>query len=146
MARDPIPTWYFALVVVRDGDRFLLVKERKHGQGWYLPAGRVEADERLVQGAIRETLEESGVQVALDGILKIQHTPRGGTARVRVIFAAHPVGGQAGPTEDSLDAGWFTRAEAGGLRLRGREVLDWLELAEMSDALAPLSLLGTEGA
>jgi len=39
MSRDPIPTWCFALVVVRLGERWLLVHERKHGQGWYLPNG-----------------------------------------------------------------------------------------------------------
>jgi len=41
MPREPIQTWYFALVVVRLQHRFLLVHERKHGQKWYLPAGRV---------------------------------------------------------------------------------------------------------
>ena len=41
MARTPIPTWCFAIVVVRRGDQFLLVQERSHGQPWYLPAGRV---------------------------------------------------------------------------------------------------------
>ena len=34
MPRNPIPTWFFALVVVRKGERFLLVHEAKHGQGW----------------------------------------------------------------------------------------------------------------
>ena len=33
------------MAVVRLGRRFLVVRERKHGQGWYLPAGRVEAGE-----------------------------------------------------------------------------------------------------
>ena len=41
MPRDPIPTWFFAPVVVRQGDRFLLVHEAKHEQGWCVPAGRV---------------------------------------------------------------------------------------------------------
>ena len=47
MSRTPSATWFFALVVVRRGDRFLLVHERKHGQTWYLPAGRVEPGETL---------------------------------------------------------------------------------------------------
>ena len=51
MPRDPIPTWFFALVVVRQGDRFLLVHEAKHGQDWYLPAGRVEPGESLTDAA-----------------------------------------------------------------------------------------------
>lgn len=65
MARDPIPTWYFVLVVVRLGHRFLVVHERKHGQLWYLPAGRVEAGETFIQAAQRETLEETGVRLSL---------------------------------------------------------------------------------
>jgi len=35
--RSAIPTWFFAVVVVRKGDRFLLVHERKRGQLWHLP-------------------------------------------------------------------------------------------------------------
>src|SRR4051812_25175444 len=66
MAREPIPTWFFALVVVRKGDRFLLVQEHEHGQLWYLPAGRVEPGEGLCAAALRETLEESGVPVVLE--------------------------------------------------------------------------------
>jgi hypothetical protein len=38
MPRDPIPTWFFVLVVVRLDNRFLLVHEATHGQLWYLPA------------------------------------------------------------------------------------------------------------
>jgi hypothetical protein len=29
MPRDPIPTWFFIKIVVRQGDRFLLVRERR---------------------------------------------------------------------------------------------------------------------
>ncbi len=65
MPRSPVPTWYFALVVVRLGPRFLIVQERKHGQLWYLPAGRVEPGENITDAARRETLEESGVPVVV---------------------------------------------------------------------------------
>src|SRR5207244_8580287 len=91
MPRDPIPTWFFALVVVRKGDRFLLVHERKHGQLWYLPAGRVEPGETLADGALRETLEETGVRVRLEGILRVEHSPSPNGARCRVFFTASPV-------------------------------------------------------
>jgi ADP-ribose pyrophosphatase YjhB (NUDIX family) len=57
MAREPIPTWYFALVVVRRGHRFLAVREVKHGQLWYLPAGGAEPGESLAEGARREVLD-----------------------------------------------------------------------------------------
>ena len=67
--RDPIPTWYFVLVVVRRGDQYLVVHESKHGQRWYVPAGRVERGETLDAAALRETLEEAGIPIALDGIV-----------------------------------------------------------------------------
>ena len=81
MARDPIPTWCFALVVARLGHRFLLVQERKHGQTWSLPAGRVESGESIAEAAVRETLEEAGVPVLLDGILRIEYSPTRGRQR-----------------------------------------------------------------
>jgi phosphatase NudJ len=71
------PTWSIALVVVRDGDRFVLVDELR-SRGWYLPAGRVEHGETLIAGALREVREESGLEVELEGILRIEHSPASG--------------------------------------------------------------------
>ena len=83
MARDPIPTWFFVLVAVRRGDLFLVLQERKHGQLWYFPAGRVEPGEDLITAAKRETFEEAGqiqvpkeiavdARVALERMLDLQ--------------------------------------------------------------------------
>jgi 8-oxo-dGTP pyrophosphatase MutT (NUDIX family) len=69
MAREPIPTWSFALVLVRLSRRFLLVHERKHGQLWYLPAGRVEPGETFAAAAHRETREEAGIDIVLEGVV-----------------------------------------------------------------------------
>src|SRR5580700_9630768 len=126
MARAPIPTWFFALVVVRDGERFLAVHEAKHGRLWYLPAGRVEPGETFASAALRETLEETGVPVVLEGILRVEHTPAPeGTARCRVIFLARPK--DATPPKsvadsESLEARWVTLDELDRLPLRGEEV------------------------
>ena len=112
MSRNPIPTWFFVLVIVRLGRRFLLVHERNHGARWYLPAGRVEPTEQLVDAAVRETLEETGVPVRLDGILRVEHTPDArGQARCRVLFLAHSISDvqpKSTPDTESLGAGWFT--------------------------------------
>ncbi len=146
--RNPIPTWCFALVAVRRGDRFLVVQERKHGQAWYLPGGGVEPGERIVDAAVREALEESGVPVVLDGIIRVQHTARpDGTARMRVIFAAHPADDSAPhATADSLDARYVTLDELDALPLRGAEVRDIFRWLAGGGALAPLSLLTDESA
>ncbi|MCA9651412.1 MAG: NUDIX domain-containing protein [Myxococcales bacterium] len=149
MAREPLPTWTFALIVVRLGPRFLLVHERKHGGGWYLPAGCIEAGETIVDGAVRETLEEAGIPVVLDGILRIEHSPQSsGHVRMRVIFHAHPADDtppKAEPDGESQGAGWFLPAQLRELPLRGSEVLRIVEDVERGAPVHPLSLLAPEG-
>lgn len=148
MARDPIPTWCFALVVVRQGDRFLLVHERKHGQLWYLPAGRVEPGETFREGAIRETLEETGVPVVLDGIIRIEHSPRvDGTARCRAIFTAHPADDTPPKTtadKESLGAAWVSLDELDAYPLRGEQVAELLGWVHAGGQVLPLHALAHE--
>ena len=150
MAREPIPTWYFAMVVVRLGHRFLLVHEKKHGQRWYLPAGRVEPGETLVEGAERETLEESGIPVTIEGVLRVEHTPQpSGGARCRVFFIARPKGDcepLAEPNEHSLKAAWVSLKELDAYPLRGHEVADVFRYVEQGGQIHPLSVLTFEGA
>jgi phosphatase NudJ len=150
MARDPIPTWCFSLVVVRSGARFLLVHEQKHGQRWYLPAGRVEPGESFTAAAARETLEEAGIPIVLEGILRIEHTPLpGGTARLRIIFLARPADDRPPKSEadeESLEAAWFTLADLDRIPLRGEEVRELLHaVAAGSLPIGPITLLGVEG-
>lgn len=149
MSAEPLPTWTFALVVVRLGPRFLLVHERKHGGTWYLPAGAVEPGETLTQAAIRETREEAGIPIVLDGILRVEHTPRpDGRVRLRVIFHAHPADDsplKREADEHSVCAEWFMPSELPSLRLRGDEVQDLIDDVERGAPIYPLSLLGHEG-
>jgi phosphatase NudJ len=147
MPREAIPTWYFALVVVRDGDRFLVVRETKHDQLWYLPAGRAEPGETLAEAAIRETREESGVEAVLEGVLKIQHTPTRSSARLRGLFLARPADDRppkSEPDEHSLEARWVTLDEAAKLPLRGPEVLAIFRWVADGAPVYPLDLIGTE--
>lgn len=148
MARTPIPTWFFALVVVRDGDRFLAVHEAKHDQLWYLPGGRVEPGETLATAARRETFEEAGIAIHLEGVLRIEHTPvAGGSARLRVFFLARPANAtppKSLPDEESLEARWFTLEEAKGLPWRSDEAWELLKAVAEGAPAYPLRLLGTE--
>lgn len=145
MAREPIPTWNFSLVLVRLGRRFLLVHERKHGQLWYLPAGRVEPGETFAVAAHRETREEAGIDIVLDGVLRIQHTPLSGNARMRVIFVAHPADDtppKSVPDDESLGAAWFTVEEMARLPLRGAEVANLAREVLEGAFIHPMSLFG----
>lgn len=142
--REPMPAWFYALVLVRRLDEFLLVEERDHGGGWYLPAGRVEPGESLHEAALREVREEAGVDVVLDGVYRVEHTVlESGGARVRVLFSAHPADDREPktvPDEHTLRAAWYTPAAAMRLPLRSEEVTGLLALAQ-SHPPAPLAVL-----
>ena len=150
MAAEPIPTYYFALVVVRLGRRFLLVQERKDAQRWYLPAGRVEPGETIADAAVRETREEAGIDVVLEGVLRVEHSPRpGGGARCRVIFVARPADDalpKRVPDAESLGAAWVTLDELDRFALRGDEVRAIFRHVAGGGAVYPLAVLVPEGA
>ncbi|MFO0576583.1 MAG: NUDIX domain-containing protein [Polyangia bacterium] len=150
MSRLPVPTYVFALVVVRLGHRFLLVHERKHGQLYYLPAGRVEPGESIVAAAHRETLEEAGLPIDLAGILRIEHSALAdGSARMRVFFLAYPrddTPPKSVPDAESLGAVWVSLDELSRYPLRGDEVSALFRHVAEGGPVYPLSLLCAEGA
>jgi 8-oxo-dGTP pyrophosphatase MutT (NUDIX family) len=149
MAREPIPTWYFVLVAVRRDDRFLLVHERQHGQMWYLPAGRVEEGEELLQAAHRETLEESGIPITINGVIRIEHSLSSFGARLRVILAASPADDtplKSEPDEHTLGALWVTMNDLDDLPLRSHEVRHIFRYLDDGGVVYPLTLLTGEGA
>ena len=148
MSRDPIPTWYFAVVVVRHRDRFLLVQERKHGQRWYLPAGRAEPGESLAEAAARETLEESGVRVRLTGVLRVEHSPSPRRARLRAVYLAEPSGDtktKQEPDDESLRAEWVSLSELDQYEMRGPEVEQLLRYVANGGKCSPLDIIQEEG-
>ncbi len=145
MSRAPIPTWYFALVVVRRGHRFLLTQERKYGSTWSIPGGRVEPGETLVNAAVREVHEETGVPIRIDGILRVEHAPMEANVRVRVLFTGSPLDDTEPKTtadDESLGAGWLTLEEIRDKKLRGAELRALLESIESGRQVFPLELLG----
>lgn len=147
MPREPIPTHAFSLVLVKNGRRFLLVHERKHG-GWYVPAGRVEPGETFQHAALRETREEAGIDVVLEGVLKLEQRPGPSFLRLRAIFLARPKDDtppKSVADEHTLEAGWFSLEEARQLSLRGDEVEELLSsVLDGTAVVAPMALLGLE--
>jgi phosphatase NudJ len=147
MGRTPIPTWYFAMAVVRLGHRFLLCQERKYGSTWSIPGGRVEPGETLVDACLREVLEETGVPVHLDGILRVEHTPSPSGSRVRVIYLASPRDDTPPKTQaddESLQARWLTLEEIASLPLRGSDLRALIESVVDGRPVFPLELMGRE--
>ena len=121
----------YAGVLIEQNKKFLLVQENKSEFPWYLPAGRVEAGEQLLEAALRETLEEAGVNATINGVLKIDVFPRSeDTYYLKVIFTGSipegtPLKDKA--DEHSIRSQWFTLEEARKLNLRSDEVTDCIE-------------------
>lgn len=120
--------------VVPDGERFLIVEESIHGElQLNQPAGHLEPGETLAAAAVRETLEETGWDVALEHFIGVQqwHSSVHDHHVVRFAFAARPLRHHA---ERALDTGitralWLTYPEllAQRARLRSELVLTTLE-------------------
>ncbi|MBQ9318916.1 MAG: NUDIX domain-containing protein [Bacilli bacterium] len=59
--------------IIEKNGKYLLVQEAKekcHGK-WNIPAGHLENNESLIEGAKREIYEECGCSVEITGILKL---------------------------------------------------------------------------
>lgn len=129
-----VPLYSFSLVVCRHPrtGKYLLCQEFAN-QGFWLPGGAVDLRERLSDAAIRETIEEAGVDVELKGILAIEQTPHRGYVRQRMIFYAEPKDLEQAPKTipdfESAGACWATAEEIRNSRrrLRGSEPLEWTE-------------------
>jgi 8-oxo-dGTP pyrophosphatase MutT (NUDIX family) len=103
-----------ATIVPRDG-KFLLVEETVRGElVLNQPAGHLEANESLHDAACRETLEETGWTVELDGLVAIYQWSNGADGHfVRFTFAARAVSHDANRRLDDgiVRACWLDRDE-----------------------------------
>ena len=121
--------------VLDDGRVMLLRRAIEPGYGaWAQPGGFLEADETALQGAIRETLEETGLDFTPRALLGVyQLRARDGRDYCRVCFAGSvPPGAEARPLDpEILGCRWLTRDEIAAGRPRSGLVVRCID-----DALA----------
>ncbi|GAB3378722.1 NUDIX hydrolase [Azotobacter armeniacus] len=101
--------------VVEENGLFLLVEELQDDRTVLnQPAGHLEANETLLEAALRETLEETGWQVELTAVIGIYlYTAPNGVTYQRVCFAAHPLRAVTGYQLDEgiIAPRWLSREE-----------------------------------
>ena len=120
--------WYAHVTVatvVEDDGRFLLVEEYQDGKLVFnQPAGHLDPNESLVDAAVRETLEETGWTVAVEGIVGIglYTAPSNGVTYYRTAFHAKPVAHDPARRLDDgiVRAVWMTLEEIRAERARMR--------------------------
>lgn len=122
-------------VVTDDAGRILLQRRVDNGM-WALPGGRMEIGETLPGCAVRETREETGLDVEVVGIVGTYSNPRhvfaydDGEVRQEfsICFLARPVGGQLAVSDESTEVRWFDPEEVDDLPMVSgvrKRVNDW---------------------
>ncbi|KAM9313287.1 8-oxo-dGDP phosphatase NUDT18 [Gastrophryne carolinensis] len=117
-------------VLLNEQEEVLMMQEAKPEclGTWYLPAGRLERGETLVEGLCREVSEETGLLCEPITLLAVEER---GASWVRFVFLAKHTGGTlktpAAADKESLQASWWDRVSP--LPLRSRDILPLIKLA-----------------
>jgi ADP-ribose pyrophosphatase YjhB (NUDIX family) len=113
-------------VVVADDDGRILLICRTDNGNWALPGGAVDLGESVPQAAVRETLEETGVECEITGLTGIYSDPghvllytSNGEIRQEfsIVLTARPTGGEPTPSDESSQVRWVSLDEAAGYRM-----------------------------
>ena len=103
-----------AAVVLNDHGEILLLKGPR--RGWEMPGGQVEEGESLKEAAIRETKEETGIDIE---VLRFCGMFQNVSESIcNTLFLARPVGGTLTISPESLEVGFFPLE-------KGLEMVTW---------------------
>lgn len=98
-----------ANVLAFDGQGRLLVVRPVYAREWMLPGGRVERGETPHAAAVRETREETGLDVVLDRLALVDARRSRDTS---FVFEGHVTGGELEPQLGEIaEVGWIDRDE-----------------------------------
>ncbi len=82
----------FVVIAVIDSGHILLIK-RTDFEVWCLPTGKVEQGESFAQAAIRETREETGLDVELTRLVGVYSILASKVTMHAILFTAKPLDG-----------------------------------------------------
>lgn len=92
-----------AAIVLNDQNEILLIRGPR--RGWEMPGGQVEEGESLKAAAIRETKEESGIDIEIVKFCGVFQNV--GDSICNTLFLAKAIGGEFATSSESLEVGFF---------------------------------------
>jgi ADP-ribose pyrophosphatase YjhB (NUDIX family) len=110
------------VVVTNDADQILMIR-RADNDNWAVPGGAIDLGESIPQAAIRETLEETGIECEITGIVGTYSDPKhvilytsNGEVRQEfsILLTARAVAGEPTPSDESREVRWVSRDQAEG--------------------------------
>ena len=103
--------------MIKDGDKYLLQNRvKKDWQGYTFPGGHIEPGESIVQSAIREVKEETGLIMKNPRLVGVkQFWVKSGRYIVFLFSATRFSGDLRGSNEGEV--GWFTKEEMKNIHL-----------------------------
>jgi ADP-ribose pyrophosphatase YjhB (NUDIX family) len=109
-------------VVVTNGDGDVLLIRRSDNQNWAVPGGAIDLGESMVQAAVRETLEETGIECEITGLVGIYTDPKhvilytsNGEVRQEfsILLTGRATGGASATSSESSEVRWVAREALG---------------------------------
>ena len=100
--------------IIEQNGKYLLVQEAKEkckGK-WNIPAGHLEENETIIEGAKREILEETGYNVELTGLVQLSNKVTEKDNWLSIIFSAKIINGSIKYNQSEiLAASWYSLEE-----------------------------------
>ena len=112
-----VPAWEDAVLLCRRNI------EPRYGL-WTLPAGFLELGETIAEGAVRETIEEAGAHIELEGLYTVLNVVRVG--QVHFFYRARLLDTEFAPGPETIEAQLFREAEVPWEMLAFRTVRETL--------------------
>jgi ADP-ribose pyrophosphatase YjhB (NUDIX family) len=107
------------VVVTNEAGDILLIR-RSDNDNWALPGGAIDLGESLIQAAVREVKEETGIDCEITGLVGIYTDPKhiilytsNNEARQEfsIVLTASGVGGEPTPSDESVEVDWLSTAD-----------------------------------
>jgi len=106
------------VIAVNNQGEILMIR-RTDNDNWAVPGGGMDLGESIIDTAVRETREETGIICEITGLVGIYTNPRhvilytnNGEVRQEfsIVFTARPVAGELKPSSESSEPQWVSPA------------------------------------